>query len=119
MKFAPQPDHHIPVLTEIIRPEDIAQLTTGIESAPASQTLLSVDDLEQLEKTLRETVLRQLMTRIDFVLEHRVRDSLADVLQTAVDHLAQDIRTGLSKSLEELIQRTVAQELSKLQSAKF
>ena len=62
-------------------------------------------------------MLRQLLTRVDFVLEHRVRDGLADVLQTAVDGLAKDIRLGLSKSLEEIIHRTVSQEISKIQSA--
>ena len=116
MKPTSPTDGNIPVLTEIIHPEDIVVLT---ETIPAQQLLLSQDNLAQLEKTLRENVLRQLLTRVDFVLEHRVRDGLADVLQTAVDHLAQEIRTGLSKSLEELIHRTVTQELSKIQSTKI
>ena len=116
MKPAFHAESNIPILTEIIDPQQLAALT---QPTTSQVTSLSADDLEQLEKTLRESILRQLLTRVDFVLEHRVRDSLADVLQTAVDHLAEDIRKGLSKSLEEVIQRTVTQELSKLQSTKI
>ena len=95
MKPAFHAESNIPILTEIIDPQQLAALT---QPTTSQVTSLSADDLEQLEKTLRESILRQLLTRVDFVLEHRVRDSLADVLQTAVDHLAEDIRKGLSKS---------------------
>jgi hypothetical protein len=116
-------DSNIPVLTEVISVEDGSVLSE--DTAPqskaseitATQPGLSEQALEQLEKTLRENVLRQLLSRVDFVLEHRVRDGLADVLQTAVDGLAKEIRQGLTKSLEEVIHRTVSQEISKIQSS--
>ena len=115
-------ENNIPVLTEVISIEDVphgSEPDTGRthgDEQTAQQPVMSEQALEQLEKTLRENVLRQLLTRVDFVLEHRVRDSLADVLQTAVDGLASEIRQGLTKSLEEVIHRTVSQEISKLQS---
>jgi hypothetical protein len=59
--------------------------------------------------------LRQLQERIDFVIEQRVRDSLADVLQTAVQGMAEQIKTGLHQTLDEVISRAVTLELSKLQ----
>jgi hypothetical protein len=71
-----------------------------------------------MELTVREAVLKQVLTRVDFVLEHRVRDGLADVLQTAVDKLADEIRTGLANSLNELVTRSVQQELLKIRSGK-
>ena len=101
-------DSNIPILTEVISVEDstvapdqraLAGSETQQERVQEQPQGLSALDLEQLEKTLRENVLRQLLTRVDFVLEHRVRDSLADVLQTAVDGLAKEIRAGLAKSL--------------------
>ena len=116
-------DSNIPVLTEVISVEDGSALSEDKAAQPnASDTAtaqpgLSEQALDQLEKTLRENVLRQLLTRVDFVLEHRVRDGLADVLQTAVDGLAKEIRQGLTKSLEEVIHRTVSQEISKIQSS--
>jgi len=121
MNAATHLDANIPILTEVISVEDeslvVAEEPIGVQHAePVNQAPLSEQTLEQLEKTLRESVLRQLLTRVDFVLEHRVRDGLADVLQTAVDGLAKDIREGLAKSLEEVIQRTVSQEISKIQS---
>ena len=116
-------DSNIPVLTEVISVEDGSGLSedratqSKVSETTTTQPGLSEQALEQLEKTLRENVLRQLLTRVDFVLEHRVRDGLADVLQTAVDGLAKEIRQGLTKSLEEVIHRTVSQEISKIQSS--
>ncbi|MFC0348280.1 hypothetical protein [Undibacterium danionis] len=79
---------------------------------------MSTEAWLQMEHKLKENVLRQVLARVDFVLEHRVRDSLAEVLQSAVDQLADDIRAGLRQSLEEVITRAVTQELSKLKSHK-
>jgi hypothetical protein len=117
-------DSSIPMLTEVIAVDDpdtrvfpvISDTQNVVLPATSHSNVMDEKSWEELEKTLRENVLRQLLTRADFVLEHRVRDGLADVLQTAVDGLAQEIRQGLSKSLEELIQRTVSQEISKIQS---
>jgi len=134
MNSASHLESSIPLLTEVIALDDSpalagdvskedsqqdsrAQQTDLVVPLDSSQQVISQESLEQIEKNIRENVLRQLLTRVDFVLEHRVRDGLADVLQTAVDGLAKDIRLGLSKSLEEIIHRTVSQEISKIQSA--
>jgi len=123
MNSATLPENNIPVLTEVISvgdpdayiPQDpMSDTLTGV---PMNYPPMSQQAMEQLEKTLCENVLRQLLTRVDFVLEHRVRDGLADVLQTAVEGLTREIRQGLTKSLEEVIQRTVSQEISKIQSS--
>ena len=123
MNSASYTDSNIPVLTEVISVEDAAlpvpQAVPASALAPHTEEqapAISEEALEQLEKTLRENVLRQLMGRVDFVLEHRVRDSLADVLQTAVDGLTQEIRAGLSNSLEDVIKRAISQEMAKIQA---
>ncbi|MFZ6815621.1 hypothetical protein ACO0K3_14215 [Undibacterium sp. Rencai35W] len=120
-----QIDASIPVLTEIIQPGnefDLTHNSAAIIATPASgqmsQQSISEDEWQKLEQTLRENVLRQVLARVDFVLEHRVRDSLADVLQTAVEGLALDIRGGLHKTIEEVITRAVTQEITKAKISK-
>lgn len=103
-------DANIPVLTEVIDP--------ALMFSEVAQQNISTEEWQALEQTLRENVLRQVLTRIDFVLEHRVRDSLADVLQTAVEDLAAEIRLGLHRTLEEVIARAVSQEIAKAKSSK-
>ena len=111
-----QIDSSIPVLTEIISPDSFLQ----VEDIPGADfntepkaSIISAEEWQQLEQTIHENVLRQVLSRIDFVLEHRVRDSLADVLQTAVESLAVEIRSGLHKTMHEVISRAVTQEITK------
>lgn len=126
-------DAGIPLLTEIIpgpSPADDASLAVAPASIGTARNNLSGvekpasaiwDEAEwdKLEREVRERVLLQVLERVDFVLEQRVRDCLADVLQTAVTGLADDIRSGLQNSMREVVTRAVAQELSKLQSSKL
>ena len=127
-------DANIPLLTEVIVP--LPTLTDIIDmpkaaAAPAAvavtddpenfelpvpqrEAILSQHDWERLEAEVREKVLQQLQDRIDFVIEQRVRDGLADVLQTAVEGMAAQIREGLHQTLDEVISRAVTLELVKL-----
>ncbi|HYD81249.1 MAG TPA: hypothetical protein VEC06_15695 [Paucimonas sp.] len=123
-----KPDAGIPVLTEVI--EESATVAAGETPAARSRApalddvpelttvLLAEEELRRFEHEISERVLRQILDRIDFVLEQRVRDNLADVLQTAVDRLADDIRLGLQHSLADIIARAVTQEISRLQTLK-
>ncbi|MDB5768439.1 MAG: hypothetical protein JWQ61_3253 [Collimonas fungivorans] len=133
-------DANIPLLTEVIVPlptlTDIIETpqaaATSVAAAPAAvdddgsfdlpkvrqeetaARTLSQHDWERLEAEVREKVLQQLQDRIDFVIEQRVRDGLADVLQTAVEGMAAQIREGLHQTLDEVISRAVSLELVKL-----
>lgn len=121
MNTATHQEQNIPTLTEIIAIENESESVAAPkkETAPPVQTSLIPDfSLDELEKNLQEKVLRQLLTRVDFVLEHRIRDGLAEALQNATDDLVKDIRQGLYNSLGELIHRTISQEISKIQSTK-
>lgn len=135
----PNSDPGIPVLTEIISPP--AAGTAAADKAPPAPptpppapavpeavttpsapalTAGTIDEetLRDLEHNISDRVLQQLLARIDFVLEQRVRDSLADVLQTAVDGLATEIRQGLQQTLEDVIAHAVSREIARLRSAK-
>ena len=120
-------DEDIPVLTEVIEeitphemlaPAPAASLATPALPAPFVSTSAvprwSDADREALEKKLQERILRQLQDQIDTVLEKQVRDVLADVLQTAVSQLADDIRVQLQTSMERVVAQAVAQEIAKL-----
>jgi hypothetical protein len=136
-------DNGIPELTEVIVPDVVVSPPKPATSAAApAQSAVNLsaaapapkinndkvparaltdwheEKWRQLEVDVREEIAQQVLARIDFVLEQRVRDSLADVLQTAVESLAAEIRQGLHASLEEVIARAVAQEISRLKTTK-
>lgn len=123
------PDAGIPVLTEIIpapriapaepkSPIPEARLDPVSPPMPHPGPAFDQDAWERMERELAEKVLVQILGRVDTVLEQRVRDSLADALQTAVDGLASEIRQGLERSLKETVARAVAQEIAALQDKK-
>ncbi len=129
----PTLDANIPTLTEIIPPpaagvvtaeSDLtakaAAATPNVEKASAETSVYTLTKYErsELEDVLNERVLRQVQGRIDFVLEHRVRDSLADALQTSIEALTSEIKRGLHQTLAEVIARAIAQELARLQGSK-
>lgn len=125
------PDAGIPILTEIIGPDDLQQVPVKVPApvnrpVPAESQAIQATSAQGLSETewnrmadqVSERVLQQMLGRIDFVLEQRVRDSLADVLQIAVEGLATEIRQGLQQTLEEVIARAVTQEITRMQSTK-
>ena len=125
-------DAGIPLLTEVIPgpvpAESRRNPATSRTVEPAKDPVASVearasamlgeDEWQRLESEIRERVLYEVLERIDFVLEQRVRDGLADALQTAVEGLAAEIKGGLHASLRDVITRAVTHEITKLKSAK-
>ena len=102
------PDAGIPLLTEIIQAPQHAEgepsappPAAAVQPADASEPAAPTDTghWERLEQELQERVLQQVFRRIDAVLEQRVRDGLADVLQTAVEDLAHQVRQSLHQTL--------------------
>ena len=91
--------------------------------APSAASLplpapMSEDEWQRMERRVRERILGQLLSRTDAMLEERIRSSVAGVLEQAVDGLAATLRTSLHKTLEDVVSRAVAQEISRLQSTK-
>jgi hypothetical protein len=96
---------------------------TSIDAAvPAADTAQagtwSDSELRDLENELRLRITRQVLGRIDFVLDHRVRNSVTEVVDAAIDTLAVEIKRGLHETLADIVARAVAQEISRLQSGK-
>jgi hypothetical protein len=59
-----------------------------------------------------------LQGRVDFVLEQRVRDSMEEALQHAMTGFTDEIRRSLQQTIEKIVVRAVAQELTHLQTLK-
>jgi hypothetical protein len=127
----PTLDAGIPILTEVITttvseaaPKPVSKTLPAVQGKDEPQALearaaqLDEASWDRMEREIRERILRQVLERIDFVLEQRVRDGLADVLQLAVEQLAADIKGGLHSSIKELVTRSVTQEIAKLQITK-
>lgn len=138
-------DQSIPVLTEVIEgaldrtptpapapaPDPApAAITTAPTTTPLTNGELGAqleaqavsgwneNDWSILERRLSERILHQLQERVDFVLEQRVKDCMAEVLQRALSELTGELRCGLEQTMEKIVARAVLQELTHLQARK-
>ena len=119
-------DASIPVLTEVLRDDP----APAIHSAPIehadedgqleARALAGFGDHEwdMLEQRLATRIVQQLQSRVDFVLEQRIKDSMAEVLSHALRDLTAEIRGGLQDTIEKIVARAVSQELTHLQARK-
>ena len=124
-------DASIPVLTEIMRDEAPPAAPAAARSAaeaaahpaPANDAVTAAlpqlddaDAWEALERRLSERVLQQLSSRVDFVLEQRIKDSIHEVLDHALHTLTVEIRAGLHDTIGKIVARAVQQEITHLQA---
>lgn len=119
-------DASIPVLTEVLR-DDPAPAANNAAMPPAdlgaqleAQALAgwSAQEWDVLERRLATRIVQQLQSRVDFVLEQRIKDSMAEVLSHALRDLTSEIRGGLQDTIEKIVARAVSQELTHLQARK-
>ncbi|MRV71282.1 hypothetical protein GJ700_06055 [Duganella sp. FT92W] len=117
-------DASIPVLTEVLQ-DDTPRHAPHHAHFPAAAAhhaddLHALDDAQwaALEQRLSEKVLQQLQSRVDFVLEQRIRDSMEEALNHAIKGLTSEIRHGLQEALGAIVSRAVSQELLHLQAQK-
>lgn len=129
-------DASIPVLTEVLKAEPLGDELLPGEAASGIRTTLSkraemAAELEadaidnwsdaewaMMEHRLSERIMHQLQSRVDFVLEQRIKDSMAEVLSHALHGLTNEIRIGLHDTIEKIVARAVSQELTHLQAKK-
>lgn len=114
-------DPSIPVLTEVVA-EPVAPAPEP-EPEPVAEQLerranerWTGEEWSVLERRVTERVLQQLQGRVDFVLEQRVRDAMADAMQRTLESFTADLREGLHGALGEIVSQAVAQEITHLQN---
>ncbi|MET0267106.1 MAG: hypothetical protein ABW202_16005 [Duganella sp.] len=138
MSQAPSFDASIPVLTEVLQAEPAQQDVAAGAAVPVpsaapqpAQTADTGASLEanatlhwgeaewtMMEHRLAERIVHKLQSRVDFVLEQRIKDSMAEVLEHALQDLTSEIRSGLHDTVEKIVARAVSQELLHLQAQK-
>ena len=114
-------DPSIPVLTEVFQDKAhpaAAQDDTNAHLEERAVASWTEPEWTLLERRLSERILQQLQGRVDFVLEQRLKDSMEEVLAHAMHGLTQEIRQGLQQTIEKIVVRAVAQELTHLQALK-
>ena len=129
-------DASIPVLTEVLKaeplgdellPGEVAGAAASTRATPAQQAAqLEADAIDgwneaewaMMEHRLSVRIMHQLQSRVDFVLEQRIKDSMAEVLSHALHDLTNEIRIGLHDTIEKIVARAVSQELTHLQAQK-
>lgn len=113
-------DASIPVLTEVVTdpaavaepaPEPVAE---RLERRATERW--TGEEWSVLERRVTERVLQQLQGRVDFVLEQRVRDAMADAMQRTLESFTTDLREGLNEALGEIVSQAVSQEIAHLQT---
>jgi hypothetical protein len=136
MSHDPAFDASIPVLTEVFaeptapgaplaQPAPVveaeapppAPVGATLEDAPEALERRAVDHWsgEQwsvMERRVTERILQQLQGRIDFVLEQRLRDGIADAVDKAMTSFSADIRNSLGDTLNDVVTRAVSQEIA-------
>ncbi len=119
-------DASIPVLTEIMRDDapapaaptpPVPAAAAAAAEAPELPAPDDADGWEALERRVAESVLHQLSSRVDFVLEQRIKDSIAEVLDHALHSLTLEIREGLHDTIGKIVSRAVQQEITHLQAS--
>jgi hypothetical protein len=113
----PSFDASIPVLTEVFQ-EQPARFDAPAPGDAVDDANWTEPEMEALERRLCERILQQLQGRVDFVLEQRLRDSMEEALQHAMAGLTDEIRRSLQQTIEKIVVRAVAQELTHLQALK-
>ena len=120
-------DQSIPVLTEVFGDTPVEKsgprTPAPQDDVNASLEARALDtwtgpEWNLLERRLSERILQQLQGRVDFVLEQRLRDSMEEVLAHAIAGLTEEIRQGLQQTIETIVVRAVAQEITHLQTLK-
>ena len=141
MSHDPAFDASIPVLTEVVV-EPGAQLAPPATPAPApaaasapapAQLAAAPQDTPEalerravdhwsgeqwsvMERRVAERILQQLEGRIDFVLEQRLRDGIAEAVDKAMTNFSADIRSSLGDTLNEVVTRAVSQEIAHIRT---
>ncbi len=67
-----------------------------------------------LEGQLAQRVLNDVQRQIDGMLEFRLREALAPVLARHSEAIVRDLKDELSRTMRDVVARSVAQEVAKL-----
>jgi hypothetical protein len=129
------PALHVPTLTEVIDLQPDAAVAPQTPRTPPirldtlpvlgdvlSEPVASVPPSQAApepmpgfsEAQLAHRVLADVQKQVDSMLEFRLREAMGPVLARHTEAIARDLRDELSRTLRDVVARSVAQELAKL-----
>jgi hypothetical protein len=109
------PEDEFPILTDILV---AGQIPLPEPERISGANTRSTEDWETLERDMREAVLRGLHTRIDAVLDQRVREAINSIQEPILAELGNALKNGLNDTVRDIVHRAVAQEISRLRSTR-
>jgi hypothetical protein len=105
----------IPVLDEVVDflpgGDDLPLLTEVVIDAP-----LEDEQIEAMVDSIRSSLLIELQPRIDALIDQRLRDDLAPMVERVFDGLGGELQTIAREILGDSIQSAVEQELERRKS---
>ncbi len=96
----------IPMLTEVVQ-------VPRYDTEDLPPTLADVD-WGDLSQRVRENVLERLLRRSDALLDAQLQNTLAPILERAVDTVAHELHDALNRMIRDIVARAVTEELTRL-----
>lgn len=112
----------IPVLTDILHSPDKKRTPVPVKSpAPAKSSVpakASLDKLpwNELEERLTGRIRKQVVERLDFVLDDNLSQHVSSVLEQVVTLLADEIKHDMQKTLEVIVTHAISAELQQMKN---
>jgi len=114
------PSDEFPVLTDILVAGQIpiAMHTASGAGRSVEEKAPTPVAWEALEADVYEKVLKSLQGRIEGVIDQRLRDTVAKLLDQALSGLSTELKLSVRDTLRDVVQRAVAQEISRIRASK-
>ncbi len=132
----------LPVLTDILVPGQLPTgvtapapplptpalapmgMTSGMRTAPgpggsAVERALPGSPWAAVENEVYERVLKNLQGRIESTIDQRLRETVAQGLEKSLAGLHADLKVSVREALRDVVQRAVAQEISRIRAQKL
>jgi hypothetical protein len=102
------PDDNIPMLTEVVQ----------VPRYSKAELPKAIDDVQfaALSDRVEHNVMERILRHSEQLLDAKLKEDLAPVLQRATETLVADLKTTLSQSIRDMVSNAVADELTRLQS---
>lgn len=118
-------DDEFPTLTDVLSPPELSESanppsSNTVKPIPSAMPIINAleqaETLARIEQNVRETVLRGLQQRLDLMLQVRLEETIQELLNQAMLALTEDLKHNLKLTLNDVVHRAVAQEISRLQA---
>ncbi|TAK97150.1 MAG: hypothetical protein EPO09_04790 [Aquabacterium sp.] len=108
----------LPVLNAVVAPPEPAARTApqvAQVALPASAPVLAEPVLPEInEAQLAQRVLTDVQRQIDGMLDFRLKEAMGPILAKHSEALVRDLREELSRTMRDVVARSVTQEIAKL-----